>query len=94
MLDRLQLYVILGMQGGSRYSCEMVIRERSLEEVKVIEYASLIAGPYCTKFLADLGAQVIKIERPGVGDEARWRGPFPNDVPHPERSGLPGCTSD
>lgn len=76
------------MQGGSRDSCEMVIKERSLEGVKVIEYASLVAGPYCTKLLADLGAQVIKIERPRVGDEARRIGPFPNDTPHPERSGL------
>lgn len=66
----------------------MIMKERALEGVKVIEYASLVAGPYCTKLVADLGARVIKIERPGVGDEARRRGPFPNDVPHPERSGL------
>lgn len=61
---------------------------KALQGVKVLEYASFVTGPYCTKLLADLGAEVIKIEKPGVGDEARKRGPFPNDIPHPERSGL------
>jgi len=61
---------------------------KALEGVKVLEYASFVTGPYCTKLLADLGAEVIKTERPSVGDEARRRGPFPSDVPHPERSGL------
>lgn len=76
------------MHGGFKDGYEIEMKERALEGVRVIEYASLVAGPYCTKLLADLGAQVIKIERPGVGDEARRIGPFPNDVPHPERSGL------
>ncbi|MCK5653503.1 MAG: CoA transferase [Dehalococcoidia bacterium] len=56
--------------------------------MKILEYAQLAAGPYCTKLLADLGAEVIKIEPPQVGDEARRREPFLNDVPHPERSGF------
>jgi crotonobetainyl-CoA:carnitine CoA-transferase CaiB-like acyl-CoA transferase len=56
--------------------------------VKVIEYASFIAAPYCARLLADFGAEVIKIEEPGSGDQARKRGPFPQDVPHPEKSGL------
>jgi crotonobetainyl-CoA:carnitine CoA-transferase CaiB-like acyl-CoA transferase len=62
--------------------------EKALTGVKVLEYASFIAGPYCGKLLADLGAEVIKIEKPAVGDEARQYGPFPYDLPHPERSGL------
>jgi len=61
---------------------------KALQGVKVIELAKLVAGPYCAKLLADLGAEVVKIEEPLVGDEARKRGPFLNDVPHPERSGL------
>jgi len=48
----------------------------------------MIAGPYCTKLLADLGAEVLKIEEPARGDPARKAGPFPQDIPHPERSGL------
>jgi crotonobetainyl-CoA:carnitine CoA-transferase CaiB-like acyl-CoA transferase len=62
--------------------------EKALTGVKVLEYANFIAGPYCGKLLADLGAEVIKIEKPVVGDEARQYGPFPDDLPHPERSGL------
>ena len=61
---------------------------RALDGVKVIEYGSFVAAPYCSKLMADLGAEVIKIEPPGIGDEARKRGPFPDDIPHPERSGL------
>ena len=61
---------------------------KALNGVKVLEYSQMVAGPYCAKLLADLGAEVIKIEQPVVGDEARKRGPFRDDVPHPERSGL------
>jgi len=61
---------------------------RIFEGLKVVEYGSLVSAPYCTKLLAGLGAEVIKIEKPGVGDEARNYGPFPDDLPHLERSGL------
>ena len=59
-----------------------------LPNLRVLELASLIPGPYAGKLLASVGATVIKAEPPGVGDPSRRRGPFPNDVPHPERSGL------
>jgi len=60
----------------------------ALGGVRVLEYCEMVCGPYCTKLLADLGAEVVKVERPGTGDRARSRGPFLNDTPHPERSGL------
>ena len=55
---------------------------------KVVEYATMVSGPYCGKLFADMGADVIKVEEPPAGDPARQRGPFPGDQPHPERSGL------
>ena len=60
----------------------------ALDGCRILEIASLIPGPYCGKLLASLGARVIKVEAPGAGDPARRRGPFPDDSPHPERSGL------
>jgi hypothetical protein len=44
---------------------------RPLEGVTVVSLEQAIAAPYCTRHLADLGARVIKVERPGVGDFAR-----------------------
>ena len=60
----------------------------ALGGLKVLEYAQFVSGPYCSKLLADLGAEVIKIEPPLVGDAARRREPFLDDIPHPERSGF------
>ena len=60
----------------------------ALNGVRVVEWGSLVSAPFCGKVLAELGAEVIKVEPPGVGDEARQRGPFPAGQPHPERSGL------
>jgi crotonobetainyl-CoA:carnitine CoA-transferase CaiB-like acyl-CoA transferase len=59
----------------------------ALDGLKVLEFGEFITGPYCGKLLADLGAEVIKVEKPG-GDKARQWGPFPGDIPHPEKSGL------
>ncbi len=60
----------------------------ALSNLKIVELGELVSAPYCSKMLADMGANVIKIERPGAGDRARTRGPFPGDTPHPEKSGL------
>lgn len=59
-----------------------------LDDVKVLEYGSLISAPYCGKLLADLGADVIKIEEPKEGDITRKKEPFLNDTPGSDRSGL------
>ncbi len=62
--------------------------EAALADLKVLDLTHYIAGPYCTKLLADYGAEVIKIEGPDGGDRARRFGPFPHDEPHPEKSAL------
>jgi len=64
------------MQGGA------------LEGIEVIELGGVVSAPYCARLLADFGADVIKVEPPQGGDVARSWGPFPQDRPHPEKSGL------
>ena len=62
--------------------------DQALSDVKVVEWGSFISAPFCAKLMADMGAEVIKVEPPGTGDEARRNGPFPKDIPDQEKSGL------
>lgn len=52
--------------------------KQPLEGIKVLDFSRVLAGPYCTMLLADMGAEVIKIERPESGDDTRHFGPFQN----------------
>ncbi len=61
---------------------------KGLGHLKVVELCNPVTGAYCAKLLADLGAEVIKVEPPGSGDKARQQGPFLDNIPHPECSGL------
>jgi crotonobetainyl-CoA:carnitine CoA-transferase CaiB-like acyl-CoA transferase len=60
--------------------------DRALGDIRVLELGEDVAGPFCTKLLAGLGAEVIKVERPGSGDVSRRAGPFPHTAPHAEQS--------
>ncbi len=62
--------------------------DSALSDVTVLDLSDNVAGAYCGRLLAGFGADVIKVEPPGVGDWARRVGPFPQDIAHLEKSGL------
>ena len=55
-----------------------------LTGMRVLDISEGIAGPFCAKLLGDLGADLVKVERPGTGDETRSMGPFPSWAEAPE----------
>ena len=65
------------------------MKKSPLSGISVIDQTQALAGPYCAMMLGDLGADVIKIERPGVGDQSRqWGPPFIRD----QSTYYLGCT--
>ncbi|MFO7896454.1 MAG: CoA transferase [Candidatus Cloacimonadales bacterium] len=52
--------------------------QKPLAGIKVLDLTRVLAGPFCTMILGDLGAEIIKLEMPGIGDDSRYFGPFKN----------------
>jgi crotonobetainyl-CoA:carnitine CoA-transferase CaiB-like acyl-CoA transferase len=64
------------------------VTEQALSDLCVLDLSEGVSGGYCTRLLAGLGAEVVKVEPPGRGDALRSMGPFLHDAPHAETGAL------
>ena len=51
-----------------------------LQGIKVLDFSQVLSAPFCGMMLSDLGADVVKVERPGLGDISREYGPYINEI--------------